>query len=172
MRLLRFNLILHHGLKRGGEHMRAYSAGINMRAHWRGDISKARRLVPATIIALALLPAIDGTAAAATAVGAFSVSLVIQSACEVASTHARDFRIAVQCTHPTPYQVGLDGSPSGTGVSTRMMTSGVAAVSYDLPAAAIATVRTNAVTGSENAPDQPMAPPVTHADTVTVTITY
>jgi spore coat protein U-like protein len=152
--------------------MRAHSAGINMRAHWRGDISQTRRLVPAAVIALALLPAIGGTAVAATAIGALSVSLVIQSACEVASTHARDFRIAVQCTHPTPYHVGLDGSPSVTGVSTGMMTNSVASVSYDLPADATATVRTHTVPGSENAPDQPMPPPVADANTVTVTITY
>jgi spore coat protein U-like protein len=171
MRLSPFNLILHRGLNRGGEHMRAHSAGINMRAHWRGD-SQTLRLVPAAVIALALLPTIGGTAVAPTAVGALSVSLVIQSACEVASTQARDFRIAVQCTHPTPYHVGLDGSPSVTDVSTGMMTSSVAGVSYELTADATAAVRTHTAPGSETAPHQPMPPPVTRANTVTVTITY
>ena len=143
-----------------------------MRAHWRGDIRQARSVGPAMVIALALLPAIGGPAAAATAVGTFSVSLVIRPTCDIASTHARDFRIAVQCTHPTPYRVALDGSASGTALSARAITGGIA--SSDPLEDATTTVQANSATysGNPGVPDPPMPPPAVHGHTVRVTITY
>jgi len=165
--------------------MTANSVRKPMRAVWCSETLQTR-IVSGLAIALAL--AIGRPAVAATAVSTFSAAIVIQSTCQMTSTIALDFSIAVQCTHPTPYHVGLDESSSGTAVTTRTMTSGVAAVSYDLYSNADKTnginpIRTNVVRGAGRSgeqslpihgrvPAEPAFAPAMNGDTLTLTVTY
>ncbi len=163
-----------------------------------------RRALLALGVALAVLALTAPPAAASTATGTFTATITIQASCQVISTNTLSFgtqgiltantdalaTFAVQCTNTTPYNVGLNaGSTAGGTVTTRLMTSGSATVSYKMYSDASRTtnwgntVGTDTVSGTGNGaqqtltvygrvPVQTTPAPATYNDTVTVTVTY
>jgi spore coat protein U-like protein len=154
---------------------------------------------------LGALFAICGPSAnASTSTGTFTATVTLQANCQVISTNTLNFgtqgvvtanidasaSFAVQCTNTTPYNVSLDaGTTSGGTITTRLMTSGSATVSYKMYSNASHTanwgntIGTDTVSGTGNgssqtltvygrAPPQATPAPATYNDTVTVTLTY
>jgi spore coat protein U-like protein len=156
------------------------------------------------VVALAFLTIICSSrhTPAATATAAFGVSVTVQSAC-VASASSMRFgtyngamvnatsTISVECTHSTPYNVGLsEGMAPGATVSSRKMTGpGSALIGYTLrpPGNELRnwghTIGVDTVSGTGSGSAQtfsvlgriPAGQDVqdgAYADTVTVTVSY
>jgi spore coat protein U-like protein len=151
------------------------------------------------LLAIALTPA---EAMAATASASFTVSVTVQSACSVSATSMRfgtyngtatnaTSSISVQCTHSTPYNVGLsEGLAPGAGVANRMMVGPSSSLlGYSLRSSAGGTgnwghtVGVDTVSGAGSGSAQtlsvlgqiPAGQSVQngpYADTITVTVTY
>jgi spore coat protein U-like protein len=151
------------------------------------------------LLAIALTPA---EAMAATASASFTVSVTVQSACSVSATSMRfgtyngtatnaTSSISVQCTHSTPYNVGLsEGLAPGAGVANRMMVGPSSSLlGYSLRSSAGGTgnwghtvgVDTVSGTGSGSAQTLSVLGQIPagqsvqngpYADTITVTVTY
>jgi spore coat protein U-like protein len=89
--------------------------------------------LPFVALALLAIALTSADAVAATASASFNVSVTVQSACSVSATSMRfgtyngaatnaTSSISVQCTHSTPYNVGLsEGLAPGARVANRMM---------------------------------------------------
>ncbi len=154
----------------------------------------------------AALILVTGEAYATTTTGTFGVQLAIQAQCTIVSTQTLDFgtsgvinanidpagvTLNVQCTHTTPYNIGLDGGANGGDTTTRLMKGGPSneTIQYKLFTNAGRTtnwgntVGTDTVAGTGNGDAQPFSiygrvPPQTtptpgaYSDTVTVTVTY
>src|SRR3974390_2576824 len=105
-----------------------------------------RRTLKIAAAALFLLP-FAGASHAATATSTFSVQMTVTSSCVINSTATLNFgsqgvlvanvngtsALAVQCTNPTPYNIGLDqGLGSGATVAARKMTNGPNTITYTL----------------------------------------
>ena len=167
-----------------------------------------RRRNKALLLQLGALVAIQSllgpSANASTSTGIFTATVTLQANCQVISTNTLNFgtvgivtanidasaSFAVQCSNITPYNIGLDaGTTSGGTISTRLMTSGSATVSYKMYSNAPHTanwgntVGSDTVSGTGNGssqtltvygrvPPQATPAPATYNDTVTVTLTY
>ena len=96
------------------------------------------------VAALAIL-SVTANAEASTVTSNFTVRVVVNAQCLVASASTLDFgttgvlsanvdatsTIQVQCTNTAPYNIGLDaGIGTGATVSNRLMTSGATTISY------------------------------------------
>jgi spore coat protein U-like protein len=162
------------------------------------------RLLLALGFGLAVQGFIGAPASASTTTGSFNSTVTIQANCQVVSTNTLNFgtqgvlaantdasaTFAVQCTNTTAYNVGLDaGTTPGGTVTTRLMTSGSATVSYKMYSDSSRatnwgnTVATDTVSGTGNGssqtltvygrvPAQSTPAAATYTDTVTVTVTY
>jgi spore coat protein U-like protein len=165
-----------------------------------------RKTVSITLL-IALVPAaliIPSANASTTATGSFNSTITIQANCQVVSTNTLNFgthgvlaantdataTFAVQCTNTTAYNVGLDaGTTAGGTVTTRLMTSGSATVSYKMFSDLNHTINwgntvsSDTVSGTGNGssqtltvygrvPAQSTPAAATYTDTVTVTVTY
>jgi spore coat protein U-like protein len=165
-----------------------------------------RKTVSITLL-IALVPAaliIPSANASTTATGSFNSTITIQANCQVVSTNTLNFgthgvlaantdataTFAVQCTNTTAYNVGLDaGTTAGGTVTTRLMTSGSATVSYKMFSDSNHTINwgntvsSDTVSGTGNGssqtltvygrvPAQSTPAAATYTDTVTVTVTY
>ena len=153
---------------------------------------------------LAVLGFSDSPAGASIATNTFTATITVQASCLVVSTNTLNFgtqstlaantdasaTFDVQCTNTTPYNVGLNaGTTAGGTVTTRLMTSGSATVSYKMYSNAARTTNWGNTVGSDTlsgtgsgssqsltvygqVPVQATPAPATYNDTVTLTITY
>src|SRR2546429_1541701 len=121
-----------------------------------------RHLLAAPIVALLTFPSSD--AQAATAIGAFNVTVTIAATCVVTNATILDFgtqgvlaanvdvpsTINVTCTNTTPYNIGLDKGVNGASVTTRQMKSaGPALINYSLFSDAGRTVNWGNTVGTD-----------------------
>jgi len=155
-------------------------------------------------VGLGVLAFIDSPAGASIVTNTFTATITVQASCLVVSTNTLSFgtqglltantdasaTFDVQCTTTTPYNVGLNaGTTAGGTVTTRLMTSGSATVSYKMYSNAGRTtnwgntVGTDTVSGTGNGaqqtltvygrvPVQTTPAAATYNDTVTITVTY
>jgi spore coat protein U-like protein len=160
---------------------------------------------PATGLSIAALVFLTGRADAGTATSSFSAQLTVQAQCTIVSVSTLTFdpagvinanidqtaSISVQCTHTTPYNIGLDGGANGGTTTTRLMRDGASneTIQYKMFSNTTRTanwgntVGTDTVAGTGDGaaqsftiyvrvPPQTTPAPGIYSDTVTAAITY
>ncbi len=165
---------------------------------------KNRLLLACAVGTACLLNSTTASLAASPATSTFTAQITIGAACTVNSPSTLNFgnqgvltgnvdqasQIQVQCTHTTPYNVGLDaGLNSGGNVTNRKMISGGSTVNYSIYSDSGRTtnwgntVGTDTVAGTGNGssqtipvygrvPAQTTPAPGSYTDTITVSVTY